>query len=152
MGNEKCFNSSLGGVDLRNFKSEKETWVQLTNFYLWSILKVLEQGSKYVRELERTTKIHPNTLELWLERMLKWGLVTDRWGKQTRRYFEITERGKKLLSAYHQIGEIVAEIRSATMKARECPKCGSQNVEFSESNFGISVFKCQFCGEKWSEG
>jgi DNA-binding HxlR family transcriptional regulator len=99
---------------MKDFRIEKEMWINLANYEVWSILKLLSTGEKKVRDFMEAG-LSPNVVLKYLNSMIQWGLVNEKWERNNRgikrRIIFITERGQKLLNCYDAIGEIVKEIR-----------------------------------------
>jgi predicted transcriptional regulator len=93
---------------------EKERWIPIVDWHTWCILRVIEHGELNVRSLIEAGIGSPNTIIDRIEQMIQWGLLKDEWvenGGHRKRVLYITERGKKLLEAFDQIGKIVHQIR-----------------------------------------
>lgn len=43
-------------------------------------------------------------------------------------------------------------VRMIDGKTRKCPKCGGRLKDITEPDEGIRVFRCQSCGETFSQG
>jgi DNA-binding HxlR family transcriptional regulator len=101
-------------ITMKDFRIEKEMWINLANYEVWSILKLLSTGEKKVRDFMEAG-LSPNVVLKYLNSMIQWGLVNEKWERNNRgikrRIIFITERGQKLLNYYDAIGEIVKEIR-----------------------------------------
>jgi len=90
---------------------EKERWLDLVDFPIWQILKILQFGDQHVRGILKFFSGSPDTFYDRLGRMEKWGLVEVGEARKGRKTYEITSLGERLLSAFDAVGEIVKEIR-----------------------------------------
>lgn len=98
----------------RDMRQEREHWIELTDFHIWQILKIIEHEPKAIRQI--VTEGYSGscfTLEKTVNQIISYGLVTEKrfnvW--PFKRMIKITERGKKVLGLYDRLGNIVGEIK-----------------------------------------
>lgn len=96
-------------------KEEKQTWIDLTNYYVWAILKACAVRERNIRSLMSNGFTSPNTLIRYVNKLVNLGLLeeTRRLGRRNRpsRFIKTTPLGYELLGYYDKIGEIVKRIR-----------------------------------------
>ncbi|MBW2560777.1 MAG: hypothetical protein JRE40_07980 [Deltaproteobacteria bacterium] len=98
---------------MRDMDKERENWIELTDFYIWQLLKILDSGPKHIRDIFKSFSGGTITLEDRVAKLLSYGLITESRLDTFpfRRRLELTERGRRLLELYDRIGEIAKEIR-----------------------------------------
>jgi predicted transcriptional regulator len=95
----------------QRLKEEKQTWIDLTNYYVWAILKACSK-ERNIRSLMENGFTSPNTLIRYVNKLVNLGLLEERrFGIRNKRILKTTPLGYELLSYYDKIGEIVKKIR-----------------------------------------
>lgn len=100
----------------RDFQEERERWVKIIDFKVWEILKILESGPKYVREIRESGFVGSYTdLTEMLRALEEMGFVSrdmrEHGGGPSRHYISLTEDGRWLLRVFDRIGERIKELR-----------------------------------------
>ncbi len=79
----------------------------------WSVLKLVEGGKDHIREMIGVFKGSSSTLEITVNNLVRWGLLSENRGKKWpfRRTLTLTKDGVKMLGLMDEIGNMVKEIR-----------------------------------------
>jgi len=94
---------------MRDFAEERRKWVPICDFYLWAILKAIEENKvRSFHQLATELKVGSTTtiLQRW-HFLVRTGFI--RRGEDMN--YVLTETGKKLLEAFDTIGELAQKIR-----------------------------------------
>jgi predicted transcriptional regulator len=101
----------------QKLKQEKQTWINLTNYYVWAILKACAVKERNIRSLMANGFSNPNALIKNVNMLVKLGLLEEirRRGRRNipARFVKTTPLGYELLGYYDKIGEIVKRIRKS---------------------------------------
>lgn len=98
-----------------DFGKEREDWLDLVDFAIWQILRILKENrSVGVREFFEMGFVgSANTLQDRLEKMESWVLIDmeeeTKW--PLRNLYRMTDRGAEILEHFDGIGKVVKEIR-----------------------------------------
>jgi DNA-binding IclR family transcriptional regulator len=111
----------VGRGRVREFRKEREKWVDFVRFEVWAILKAVANGAgrEGVRSVVERTRLSPLTVEKVLNRLVRYRIIEERKEKRWpyRRSFRLTERGEWLLACFDSIGELVKQIREEEVRA-----------------------------------
>jgi len=103
---------ALGRSLKRRMGREREDWIDISNFDVWQILKILQTkgGEAHVRGIAESFKGSWTTCEVYINRLVRWRLVEER-REGKKRILTLTPDGVELLNCLDKIGNIVAKIR-----------------------------------------
>lgn len=93
---------------------EKEEWLNITNFNVWQVLRLIEDGKTHIRKMIGIFKGSNTALERTVNSLVKWGLISEDTEETWpfKRTLALTEDGMKMLDLLDEIGEMVKGIRS----------------------------------------
>lgn len=98
---------------IAHLNEEKKEWLRFTNFNIWSVLKLVSGGKKHIREMVLFFKGSSSTLEITVNDLIKWGLLSENREQKWpfKRTLSLTKSGMKMLGLLDEIGNMVEEIR-----------------------------------------
>lgn len=103
------------GARIANLDKEKREWLDITNFNVWQVLRLVEDGKTHIRKMIGIFKGSNTVLERTVNSLVRWGLLSED-KEETwpfKRTLVLTEGGMKMLGLLDKIGGMVKEIRSA---------------------------------------
>ena len=102
-------------VDPRIFHlgKEKKEWLDITNFNVWQVLRLISGGKNHIRVMADAFKGSNTTLEFTVNSLTKWGFLSENKSQEFpfKRTLALTRKGMKMLRLLDEIGEMVKEIR-----------------------------------------
>jgi DNA-binding HxlR family transcriptional regulator/DNA-directed RNA polymerase subunit RPC12/RpoP len=134
----------------------RDEWINLANYHVWRILKVLEDGGAHSTK-EIIGGSSPTITIKYLRLLAGWGLVRyrERQVWPYRKLYTITKLGRALLECYDRIGEIVKVIKGEDIleaiwepAVQGCPVCN----EIFLKNETERVYECPRCGCIFKDG
>ncbi|MBA7503772.1 hypothetical protein ES706_02393 [subsurface metagenome] len=99
---------------IAHLDEEKREWLNITNFNVWRVLKLVNGGGRHIRAIMSLFKGSTFTLGTTVNSLVRWGLLSED-KEETwpfKRTLALTEDGVKMLGLLDEIGEMVKGIRS----------------------------------------
>lgn len=98
---------------IAHLDEEKREWLDITNFNVWQVLRLVEDGKTHIRKMIGIFKGSNTTLERTVNSLVRWGLLSENRGQKWpfHRTLGMTKSGMRMLNLLDQIGDIVKQIR-----------------------------------------